>query len=223
MSKESRLNHSNNPVLSRYEKPAAEGQPGFAYQEGQTALAQASGEIATPDQQFEQVIAGGGARITIADVIVKSTFIFAIVVVFAIVGWNTYEANPWMLFVSLFVGLGLGFANAFKKKVSPVLVILYAVFEGYLLGAISFAYNDYAESIEYYGLIQPLRHWDCEGHRQVHAGDDDCVDQLRTYWFGVTLRCNFRCRRWLGLLRCWHPGPDSLPGWRCTRSVDLDA
>ena len=154
MAKDSRFNSSNNPVLSRYEKQGEQGQPGFAYQEGQSALASASGDNVTPDQQFEQVIAGGGARITIADVIVKSTFIFAIVVVFAIVGWNTYEANPWMLFVSLFVGLGLGFANALKKKVSPVLVILYAVFEGYLLGAISFAYNDYAESIEYYGLIQ---------------------------------------------------------------------
>ncbi len=154
MADNSRFNSSNNPVLSRYEKPATEGQPGFAYQEGQNALTHASGGTVTPDQQFDHVTAGGGARITIADVIIKTTFIFAIVVVFAIVGWNTYEANPWMLFVSLFAGLGLGFANALKKKVSPLLVMLYAVFEGYLLGAISFAYNDYAESIEYYGLIQ---------------------------------------------------------------------
>ncbi|MSW66914.1 MAG: hypothetical protein F2820_06565, partial [Actinobacteria bacterium] len=62
MAENSRFNSSNNPVLSRYEKPETPGQPGFAYQEGQNALA-----TATPDQQFDQVIAGGGARITIAD------------------------------------------------------------------------------------------------------------------------------------------------------------
>ncbi len=153
MAENTRFNSSSNPVLSRYEKPATEGQTGFAYQEGQSALAHASGG-STTDQQFAQVTAGGGARITIADVIIKTTFIFAIVVVFAVVGWNTYQANPWLLFVALFGGIGLGFANALKRQVSPILVMLYAIFEGYLLGAISYWYNDYAESVQYYGLVQ---------------------------------------------------------------------
>lgn len=155
MAKPSRFNSSNNPVLSRYEQPAVAGAPGFAYEEGKTAIAGVSGGASgTLDQQFATITAGGGARVTIADVIIKSTLIFIITVAFAIVGWNTYPSAPFMLIVALIVGLGLGFVNALKREVSPVLVLLYAVAQGYLLGAISYWYNDYAQSIQYEGLIQ---------------------------------------------------------------------
>lgn len=151
MAENSRFNNSNNPVLSRYEQS---DQPGFAYEEGRTALAHATGGGATADQDFARVTAGGGARITITDVIVKTSFVFAITVVLAIVGWNTYSSAPWLLLVAMVVGLGLGFVNALKQTVSPVLVMLYAVAQGYLLGAISYWYNDYAKSVQYEGLVQ---------------------------------------------------------------------
>ncbi|MFA7324914.1 MAG: Bax inhibitor-1/YccA family protein [Candidatus Nanopelagicales bacterium] len=152
MAENSRFNSSNNPVLSRYEKP---DQPGFAYEEGRTAYAQASGGgAAAVDQQFATVTAGGGARLTITDIIVKTTLVFSITVAFAIIGWNTYSSAPYLLVIAMIAGLGLGLVNAFKAKVSPLLVMLYAIAQGYLLGAISFWYNDYAQSVQYEGLIQ---------------------------------------------------------------------
>ncbi|MDD2859197.1 MAG: Bax inhibitor-1/YccA family protein [Candidatus Nanopelagicales bacterium] len=152
MAENSRFNNSNNPVLSRYEQA---DQPGFAYEEGRAALAHASGGGATTvDQDFARVTAGGGARLTLTDVIMKTAFVFAITVALAVVGWNTYPSAPYLLIVAMIVGLGLGFVNALKAQVSPVLVALYAVAQGYLLGAISYWYNDYAQSVQYEGLVQ---------------------------------------------------------------------
>ncbi|HBJ73792.1 MAG TPA: hypothetical protein DDY88_08870 [Actinobacteria bacterium] len=152
MAENSRFNESNNPVLSRYEKA---DQPGFAYSEGRSALSHAGGGGgATPDQDFAVITAGGGLRVTMTDVIMKSTGIFALTVVMAVVGWNTYEAAPYLMWIALVVGLGLGFANALKREVSPILVILYAAVQGIFLGGISTWYNSYAESVNYQGLVQ---------------------------------------------------------------------
>ncbi len=135
---------SNNPVLSRYEKT---DKSGFAYKEGVDAYAQAAaGGAGATDvtAAFEQITAAGGARLTINDVIVKTMGVFAITVVFAVIGWNTVDAMPWLLWVGLLGGLALGFVNALKKTVSPPLIMLYAVFQGVMLGGISKWYSDYA-------------------------------------------------------------------------------
>jgi uncharacterized YccA/Bax inhibitor family protein len=156
---------SNNPILTRYEKPASKG--GFAYDEGVNAYAQASGGAAatqtlkpapgqppTPgDQAFETITAGAGLRLTLNDVIVKTMVVFAVVVAFAVVGWNLAYAMPWILLPSLIVATVLGFVNALKKKVSPPLILLYAVFEGLVLGAISNWYNQYALGSDYQGIV----------------------------------------------------------------------
>ena len=152
---------SNNPVLTRYEKSTTATGPGFAYDEGRQAYAQASGQAATlgapsgppADTQFEVMTAGAGLRVTLADVIVKSGILFAITVAFAFVGWNVWATAPWILFVAMLAGLGLGLVNAFKKTVSPPLVMLYAVTQGIFLGAISNWYNAYAEGGGYSGLV----------------------------------------------------------------------
>ena len=135
---------SNNPVLSRYEKT---DKSGFAYDEGVSAYTQAAAGgagAADTDAAFQQVTAAGGARLTINDVIVKTFAVFAITVVFAVVGWNTYESMPWLLMVGLLGGLALGFVNAFKKVPSPPLILLYGVFQGVMLGGISQWYSQYA-------------------------------------------------------------------------------
>lgn len=147
---------SNNPVLSRYEpKKGAAGDAGYAYNEGVSAYQEAAtgGSGASVDAAFQQVTAAGGARLTINDVIVKTFAVFAVTVIFAVVGWNLAPSMPWLLWVGLIGGLGLGFVNALKKKVSPPLVLLYAVFQGVLLGAISLMYNDMAIANEYPGIV----------------------------------------------------------------------
>lgn len=152
---------SNNPVLTRYEKSGTAGGPGFAYDEGRQAYAQATGATTSlggpagpgSDAEFEVMTAGSGLRVTLADVIVKSAILFAITVPFAVVGWNVWASAPWIIFVAMFAGLGLGLVNAFKKKVSPPLIMLYALTQGIFLGAISNWYNAYAAGGGYNGLV----------------------------------------------------------------------
>jgi uncharacterized YccA/Bax inhibitor family protein len=160
---------TNNPVLSRYEKADA---PGFAYTEGRTAFAQASGEAptATPaptrpttqpagappagdDAQFQTITAGGGLRVTLNDVIVKSAIMFGIVVAFAFVGWNLIGAAPGLLLPIFVVAIALAFVNALKKSVSPALMIVFAVAEGLMLGGISTWYNTYAVINGWDGIV----------------------------------------------------------------------
>ena len=87
------------------------------------------------------------------DVIVKGGILFAITVAFAVVGWNIFPSAPWILAVAALGGLGLGLVNALKKKVSPPLIMLYAVLQGLFLGGISNWYNAYAQGNGYNGLV----------------------------------------------------------------------
>ncbi len=147
----SRFSQTANPILKRYEKPAKGD--GFAYAEGQTAYTQAAGGAANIQTQFDTITAGGGARLTFADVVVKSTILFVITVVMAFVGWAVAPGAPAVLWVGLIGALAFGLINAFKKEVSPLLVVLYATFAGLMLGAISWAYDQLALAQNYEGLV----------------------------------------------------------------------
>jgi uncharacterized YccA/Bax inhibitor family protein len=138
---------SNNPILSRYEtKP---GSSGYAYDEGVTAYQQAAagGAGADVDAAFATVTAAGGARLTINDVIVKTFAVFVVTVIFAVVGYTFAPTMPWLMWVGLIGGLALGFVNALKKTVSPILVLLYGVLQGLFLGGISYLYSSLADGI----------------------------------------------------------------------------
>jgi uncharacterized YccA/Bax inhibitor family protein len=144
---------SSNPVLTRYEKTDTSG---FAYKEGVSAYTQAAaGGAGSADlgTSFDQVTAGGGARLTINDVIVKGLMVFAVTVVFAVVGWNLVETMPWVMWVGALGGLALGLVNAFKRQPSPPLILLYAVFQGVFLGGISNWYNAYGEGNGTSGIV----------------------------------------------------------------------
>ena len=160
---------SHNPVLRRYE------QPGFAYDEGRAALANAGGNPGAPvatapmapapsaapggtvpplgTDEFATITAAGGLRLTLNDVIMKSAAVFAITVLFAFIGWPLAESAPIVVFGAMFVGLALGLVNAFKKSVSPILVALYAVAQGIFLGGISNLYNQMALASDYQGIV----------------------------------------------------------------------
>jgi len=144
---------SSNPVLSRYEKA---DKAGFAYDEGKSAYAQAAaggaGAIDT-DAAFAQITAAGGLRLTLNDVIVKTAIVFAITVAFAVIGWNTVETMPWLMWVCLIGGLGVGLVNSFMKRVSPPLVMLYAVLQGVMLGGISNWYSQIAANPQNGGIV----------------------------------------------------------------------
>ena len=144
---------SNNPVLSRYEKT---DKSGFAYDEGVSAYTQAAAGgagAADLNTSFQQVTAGGGARLTINDVIVKTFAVFVITVIFAVVGWNLADTMPWILWVGMLGGLALGLVNSFKRVPSPPLILLYGVFQGLMLGAISNWYDAWAAGQSYDGIV----------------------------------------------------------------------
>ncbi len=124
---------SRNPVLNRELSDPAR----YATFEAQSV------DAATLQQQYDVPVVGAADdRMTVQDVVVKTAILFAILVPSAIVGWNVYATAPWVMWVAMLVGLGLGFANALKRSVSPALVMLYALAEGVFLGGISSWYND---------------------------------------------------------------------------------
>lgn len=133
-------------------------QPGQAGAQGQAGQAQAGQaqagytQAAPSAEQLQQMYAAPavpgstGLKMTLNDVIMKTALNFVILLVFAVVGWATAESAPYLWIVAFLVALPLGFVNALKREVSPILVILYAVFEGVLLGAISRFYQIYGEA-----------------------------------------------------------------------------
>jgi uncharacterized YccA/Bax inhibitor family protein len=149
---------SANPVLSRYDKPKGSG---FAYDEGRQAFASAQGApqtaVSAPpagsDTDFAMVTAAGGARVTMADVIVKTAIVFGISVFFAVIGWNLAQTMPMLAWIGMGGALLLGLVNAFKKQVSPPLVIGYAIASGIMLGSISYFYNQIGLANQYEGLV----------------------------------------------------------------------
>lgn len=150
---------STNPILKKYELSSKNG-AGFAYEEGKSAYSSALTPGGTApaaggptDSAFATITAGGGARLTFADVVVKSTILFVITVVMAFVGWALVPSMPAVLWIGLGGSLVFGLISAFKKAVSPVLVLLYATFAGLMLGSISWAYDQMALAQNYQGLV----------------------------------------------------------------------
>ena len=78
-----------------------------------------------------------GERLTMNDVLVKTAINLGLVVVGAVVAWYV----PVLMFLGLLGGLVLGLVNSFKQKVSPVLVMAYALMEGMMLGGLSAIVN----------------------------------------------------------------------------------
>ncbi|MBM3685635.1 MAG: Bax inhibitor-1/YccA family protein [Actinobacteria bacterium] len=159
-----------NPVLARIDRDAAQASrsgSGFAYEEGRSAVASAQHGEAPPAPapaaddagiySGVQIPAPPGQRVTYPDVMAKSAIMFGIAVVMAFAGWIVTEAMPGigtvLVFGALIATLVLGFVNALKRQVSPPLTMLYAVVSGFMLGAVSYWYNQIALQSDYEGLV----------------------------------------------------------------------
>jgi uncharacterized YccA/Bax inhibitor family protein len=80
-------------------------------------------------------------RVTLDDVVMKTLGLFTIVVLVGAATWFTVAGNinlslPLML-AGMFGSLALGLLIAFRKTISVPLIVVYAVLEGVLVGAIS--------------------------------------------------------------------------------------
>lgn len=156
-----------NPILSRIDRDAAQASaarsgPGFAYEEGRTAVASAQAPAAASAAapgiyEGVQIPAPAGTQVTFADVMVKSAIMFGLALVLAFVGWGLVSAMPGigtvLVLVAMLATVGLGLVNALKRKVSPPLTLLYAACSGFMLGAVSYWYNQIGLQSEYEGLV----------------------------------------------------------------------
>ncbi len=123
---------SRNPVLNReFNDPAR-----YATFEAQGV------DAATLQEQYAPPAATSTAdRMTVQDVVVRTAILFVLLLPMAIAGWNLGPDYPLLVWGSMLVGLGLGLANAFKRNVSPPLIMVYAVVQGLFLGGISRLFN----------------------------------------------------------------------------------
>lgn len=72
-------------------------------------------------------------RMTLDDVIMRTSLTLGTVIVTAVAGWMF----PAVALPAMLVGLVLGLVNAFKREPSPALIMLYAVAQGLFMGGIS--------------------------------------------------------------------------------------
>ena len=106
------------------------GQPQYGQQPYGQPYGEADYGVAAPT--YSEPIPAG-ERLTMNDVMVKTGINLGLVAVGAAVAWHA----PVLLLLGMVGGLVLGLVNSFKKKVSPVLVMTYALMEGLLLGGLS--------------------------------------------------------------------------------------
>jgi uncharacterized YccA/Bax inhibitor family protein len=118
---------SRNPVLNR-----EFGRDGTAYT--------ASVDAATLHQMYD-VPATTGRTMSIDDVVVKTSALFALLVLAAVVGWNLVATAPALMWGSLIVAFVIGMVVSFKRTTNPALIMAYSVAEGFFLGGISQWYN----------------------------------------------------------------------------------
>ena len=140
-----------NPVFDRLDRQITKGDyAGFG---GGSARSRQSGggvQDSLNSQQLQDLYnqPSAGAvqmrRVTLDDVVMKTLGLFSIVVLVAAATWfyvaglpSTSPAPMVLMLAGMLGGLAIGLVIAFKKTISVPLIVLYAVLEGVLVGAIS--------------------------------------------------------------------------------------
>ena len=144
---------ASNPVFNRIDKEIKQGDyAGFDRGPSASGMRTGSGvQDSLNSQQLQDLYNQPSAgpvqmrRVTLDDVVMKTLGLFSIVVVVGAGTWYTVAGNlnlslPLML-AGMFGSLAIGLAIAFKKTISVPLIVLYAVLEGVLVGAISVVFE----------------------------------------------------------------------------------
>jgi uncharacterized YccA/Bax inhibitor family protein len=141
---------SSNPILSRQDAftPAAPQYNQNPYDQSQAGYSQYPGYPQAPVEQLE-------GRMTFDDVVTKTAVTMGVLIIAAALAWMFVPAG---LYFPLLIGSGLiGFAVvmivAFRRKVSPGLVLLYAGIEGVFIGMISKVFESMYDGIVVQAVI----------------------------------------------------------------------
>ena len=142
-----------NPVFDRLDKQITKGDyAGFDRGPATSGMSAGGGvQDSLNSQQLQDLYnqpAAGSAqmrRVTLDDVVMKTMGLFTIVVLVGAATWFTVAGNiglsmPLML-AGMLGGLAIGLIIAFKKTISVPLIVLYAVLEGVVVGAISVVFE----------------------------------------------------------------------------------
>ena len=78
---------------------------------------------------------------TVENTVAKTAGAFAVLVVFAAVGWLVTPAMPWLFWGASIIGFVLALVNIFKKEPSPGLILAYAAAQGVFIGGISLMFE----------------------------------------------------------------------------------
>ena len=141
-----------NPVFDRLDRQITKGDyAGFDRQPSTRGMSGGAGvqDSLNSEQlldRYNQPSAGAVQmrRVTLDDVVMKTLGLFSIVVLVAAATWfyvaglpRTSPAPMALMLAGMLGGLAIGLVIAFKKIISVPLIVLYAVLEGVLVGAIS--------------------------------------------------------------------------------------
>ena len=85
-------------------------------------------------------------RMTIEDVVAKTGFLFAILVVVGALAWSA-NLGQGALLIGFLGAFGIAMAISFSKSIKPGLVVAYAALEGLALGTISHYYETFYPGI----------------------------------------------------------------------------
>lgn len=152
---------AKNPVLTRMEQEAKQngGYAGFGAATTTATATATAPEATTPpapevseyQAQLQAQQASAGYRpMAVADVVMKTLVMFVPLVIAAFAGWRVGEANPdsiwWITLGSWLVAFGCVLWAMIPAKPNPVPCLLYAVIQGFGVGAISYAFATYVDT-----------------------------------------------------------------------------
>lgn len=126
------------------------------YGNGATATTDERVDTSQLEESYSLPAASGAqtGRMTVEDTVIKTIFVFGILIASAVVGW--IFASPLILWGGLIGGLVLGLVNTFKKTPSPALIVGYAILQGLFVGALSMIFNTQWDGIVTQAVIGTL-------------------------------------------------------------------
>ncbi len=147
---------ASNPVFRRIDRDSSRGYAGFGGGDPATMSAQQLQDLY--NRPSAGVVETG--RVTVEDVIMKATALFAVLGVGALVGWYVIARSPSagavVVLGSIVVTLGLGIAIAVMRTISVPLIVIYAAGQGLVVGTVSRIYNELFNGIVLQAVLATL-------------------------------------------------------------------
>ena len=137
----------DNPAFSRNSAFSQQGAVAAAQDVSAQQLQELYNQPATlPDREV----------MTVENTVAKTAGAFAVLVVFAAVGWLVTPAMPWLFWGASIIGFVLALVNIFKKEPSPALILAYSAAQGVFLGGISLMFESQWSGIVAQAVIGTL-------------------------------------------------------------------